>query len=114
MFRSYDDAKEYVSKFYECRENAWANLMATHINNALYTGLISFWVARKSRDAQCWFTRGNESKLTFKRWAESSQWTFENKWYLLEAEESFSHNDYEAAKFFYKQAISSAKLHKVR
>eukprot|EP00984_Skeletonema_dohrnii_P011063 scaffold4391_cov106-Skeletonema_dohrnii-CCMP3373.AAC.3 len=27
MFRSYDDAKEYVLKFYECRENAWANLM---------------------------------------------------------------------------------------
>eukprot|EP00985_Skeletonema_marinoi_P029704 scaffold28750_cov91-Skeletonema_marinoi.AAC.1 len=112
IFRSYDDAKEYVSKFYDCRENAWANLMVTHIYPALYTGLISFWVARKSRDAQCWFARGNESKLTFKRWAESSRWTFENKWYLLEAEESFSHNDYEVAKLFYKQAISSAKLHK--
>ncbi|KAK1741322.1 putative AAA ATPase, partial [Skeletonema marinoi] len=114
MFRSYDDAKEHVSKFYDCRENAWANLMVTHIYPALHTGLISFWVARKSRDAQCWFARGNESKLTFKRWAESSRWTFENKWYLLEAEESFSHNDYEVAKLFYKQAISSAKLHKVR
>jgi predicted ATPase len=114
MFRSYDDAKEYVSKFYDCCENAWASLLATHINTALYTGLISFWVARKSRDAQCWFTRGNESKLTLKIWAESSQWTFENKWYLLEAEESFTNNDFEAAKSFYKQAISSAKLHKVR
>eukprot|EP00985_Skeletonema_marinoi_P003659 scaffold1598_cov139-Skeletonema_marinoi.AAC.3 len=112
MFRSYDDAKEYVLKFYECRENAWANLMVTHVNHALYTGLISFWVARKSRDAQCWIARGNESKLTLKRWAESSPWTFENKWYLLEAEESFSHNDYEAAKLFYKHAISSAKFHK--
>eukprot|EP00984_Skeletonema_dohrnii_P034453 scaffold33562_cov125-Skeletonema_dohrnii-CCMP3373.AAC.7 len=112
MFRSYDDAKEYVSKFYDCRENAWANLMVTHINTALYTGLISYWVARKSRDTKYWFARGNESKLTFKRWAESSQWTFENKWYLLEAEESFCYNDYEVAKLFYKQAISSAKLHK--
>eukprot|EP00984_Skeletonema_dohrnii_P014974 scaffold6412_cov147-Skeletonema_dohrnii-CCMP3373.AAC.1 len=112
MFRSYDEAKEYVSKFYECRENAWANLMVTHVNHALYTGLLSFWVARKSRDAQCWIARGSESKLTLKRWAESSPWTFENKWYLLEAEESFSHNDYEAAKVFYKQAISSAKFHK--
>eukprot|EP00984_Skeletonema_dohrnii_P021165 scaffold10507_cov194-Skeletonema_dohrnii-CCMP3373.AAC.4 len=114
MFRSYDDAKEYVSKFFDCRENAWASLMVTHISNALYTGLISFWVARKSRarDAQYWIARGNESKLTLKRWAESSRWTFENKWYLLEAEESFSNNDYEAAKLFYKQAVSSAKLHK--
>eukprot|EP00985_Skeletonema_marinoi_P012756 scaffold6228_cov220-Skeletonema_marinoi.AAC.1 len=79
MFRSYDDAKEYVSKFFDCHENAWASLMVTHIYNALYTGLISFWVARKSRDAQYWITRGNESKVTLKRWAESSRWTFENK-----------------------------------
>jgi len=113
MFRSYDDAKENVSKFFDCRENAWAILVTNHINHALYTGLISFWVARKS-GLQYWFGRGNESKLTLKRWTESSQWTFENKWYLLEAEESFSNNDYKAAKLFYSQAISSAKLHKVR
>ena len=113
MFRSYDDAKENVSKFFDCREHAWANLLTNHINHALYTGLISFWVARKS-GLQYWFGRGNECKLTIKSWAESSQWTFENKWYLLEAEESFSNNDYEAAKSFYTQAISSAKLHKVR
>eukprot|EP00984_Skeletonema_dohrnii_P028978 scaffold19263_cov118-Skeletonema_dohrnii-CCMP3373.AAC.1 len=114
MFRSYDDAKEYVSKFFDCHENAWASLVVSHIYNALYTGLISFWVARKSRDAQYqyWIARGNESKLTLKRWVQSSPWTFENKWCLLEAEEAFSHNDYEAAKSFYKQAISSAKLHK--
>ncbi|KAK1734468.1 putative AAA ATPase [Skeletonema marinoi] len=116
MFRSYDDAKEYVSKFFDCHENAWASLMVTHIYNALYTGLISFWVARKSRarDAQYqyWIARGNESKLTLKRWVQSSPWTFENKWYLLEAEESFSQSDYVAAKLLYKQAISSAKLHK--
>jgi len=112
MFRSYDDAKENVSKFFDCRENAWANLL-TMQGMLLYTGLISFWVARKS-GIQYWFGRGNECKLTIKSWAESSQWTFENKWYLLEAEESFSNNDYEAAKSFYTQAISSAKLHKVR
>ena len=114
MFRSYDDAKEHVLKFFACRENAWANLMANHINHALYTGLISYWVARKSRDGQKWYDRGNECKMTLKRWAESSQWTFVNKWYLLEAEESFTNNDFEAAKSFYKEAISFAKLHKVR
>ena len=113
MFRSYDDAKENVSKFFACHENAWS-LLTNHINHAFFTGLISFWVARKSGE-QYWFGRGNESKLTLKRWSESSQcWTFENKWYLLEAEEAFSNNDYETAKSFYTQAISSAKLHKVR
>jgi len=108
MFRSYDDAKEHVSKFFDCRVNAWTNLL-TMQGMFLYAGLVSFWVARKS-GLQCWFGRGSECKITLKRWAESSQWTFENKWYLLEAEELFSNNDYEAAKSFYTQAISSAKF----
>ncbi len=58
--------------------------------------------------------RGNKSKLALKQWAESSQWTFENKWYLLEAEESFCNNDFEAAKTYYDKAVLSAKSHKVR
>ena len=41
-------------------------------------------------------------------------WTFENKWYLLEAEESYFNRDFEAAKAYYEKAISSAKDHKVR
>jgi predicted ATPase len=113
MFRSYDDAKEHVAKFFDCREKAHAQLLTMQYSQTFYVGLISFWVTRKS-GLQYWFGRGNESKLALKKWAESSQWTFENKWYLLEAEESFSNNDYEAAKSFYTQAISSAKLHKVR
>jgi len=113
MFRSYDESKEHVTKFFDCRENAWAHLLTMQYSQTFYVGLISFWVARKS-GLQYWFGNGNEAKLALKRWTDSSQWTFENKWYLLEAEELFSNKDYEAAKLFYTQAISSAKLHKVR
>jgi hypothetical protein len=115
MFRSYDDAKEYAEKYFACTDNSWAHLFFAHAVHAFYIGLTSFWLARRSREEQQqWYQRGNESKLALKRWAESSRWTFENKWYLLEAEESYCNNDFEAAKSFYGKAISSAKDHKVR
>jgi len=116
MFRLHDDSKHYTEKYLDCIDNTWENLILQHAFQAFYTGLISFWVARKSRDedGQQWHDRGMRSKLALKKWAESSQWTFENKWFLLEAEESYCNKDFEVAKLFYEKAISSAKDHKVR
>jgi hypothetical protein len=114
MFRSYDDTKHYTEKYLACIGNTWANLILAHAYQAFYIGLISFWLARKSRDEQIWYKRGEKSKLALKKWTESSMWTFENKWLLLEAEQSFCNNDFEAAKTYYKKAVSSAKDHKVR
>eukprot|EP00984_Skeletonema_dohrnii_P036573 scaffold37688_cov139-Skeletonema_dohrnii-CCMP3373.AAC.1 len=114
MFRLYDDSKHYTEKYLDCVDNTWANLILQHAFQVFYTGVISFWVARKSRDedGQQWHNRGMRSKLALKKWAESSQWTFENKWFLLEAEESYCNKDFEVAKLFYEKAISSAKDHK--
>eukprot|EP00986_Skeletonema_menzelii_P005910 scaffold2232_cov136-Skeletonema_menzelii.AAC.1 len=67
---------------------------------------------KKSREGQQWHERGRRSKLALKKWAEYSQWTFENKWYLLEADEAYCNKDFDAAKLFYEKAISSAKQHK--
>jgi hypothetical protein len=114
MFRSYDDTKENIEKSLACIGSTWANLFIAHAYHAFYAGLISFWLARESREEQQWYQRGNQSKLALKRWTQSSQWTFENKWYLLEAEESFCNNNFEAAKTYYEKAVSSAKSHKVR
>jgi hypothetical protein len=114
MFRSYDGTKENIEEYLACISNTWANLFLLHAYHAFYTGLISFWLARKSREEQHWYQRGNNSKLALKRWAESSKWTFESKWYLLEAEESFCNNDFEAAKTYFEKAVLSAKNHKVR
>ncbi|KAK1744368.1 hypothetical protein QTG54_004901 [Skeletonema marinoi] len=111
IFRSYDDTIENIEKYFAFQETTWGILFLAHAVHAFHTGLISFWVARKSKE-QRWYQRGNQSKLALRRWAETSQWTFENKWYLLEAEESFCSNDVEAAKTYYKKAITSAKLHK--
>ncbi|KAL7426304.1 LOW QUALITY PROTEIN: hypothetical protein ACHAXM_000389, partial [Skeletonema potamos] len=112
MFRSYDDTKNYTEKYLACISNTWANLFLHHAYHAFYVGLVSFWLARKSRDEQIWHEWGEKYKLALKKWAESSLWTFENKWLLLEAEDSFCNNDFEAAKTYYEKAVSSAKDHK--
>jgi len=114
MFRSHDDTKHYAEKYLVCISNTWANLLVAHSFHAFYIGLISFWLARQLRDGQDWYERGGKSKLALKNWAKSSKWTFENKCYLLEAEESYCKNDFEAAKTYYEKAVSSAKDHKVR
>jgi len=113
MFRSYDDAKYYAEKYFDCSETT--NLFFEEAVFTFYIGLISFWVARKSLEEQeRWHNRGKQSKLALKTWAESSRWTFENKWYLLEAEESYCSNDFKTAESFYEKAVSSANAHKVR
>jgi ATP-dependent RNA helicase DDX31/DBP7 len=87
--------------------------MTMHAVHAFYTGLISYWIARQSREGdRQWHERGKNSKLALKQWAETSRWNFENKWLLLEAEEAFCNNNLEAASSFYDRAITSAKTHK--
>jgi len=115
MFRSYDDTKECAEKYFACRGNSRANLLFAEAASSFYAGLMSFWIARKSREErQMWYDWGNKCEVALKRWTESSRWTFENKWYLLQAEEAYCNDDLEAAKSFYKKAISSAREHKVR
>jgi tetratricopeptide (TPR) repeat protein len=114
LFRSYDGTKENIEKSLACIGNTWANLLLAHAYHAFYAGLISFWLAREAREEQHWYQRGNQAKLALRSWAQTSPWTFENKWYLLEAEESFYIKDFDAAKAYYEKAVSSAKSHKVR
>ena len=112
IFRSYNDMKENIENYFALGETVWLTLFVGHSMHSFYTGLISFWVFRKSREEQ-WHQRGTLSKAALRRWAGSSQWNFENKWYLLEAENAFSNNDIEGAKTYYEKSIESAKNHKV-
>jgi hypothetical protein len=114
LFRSYDDTKVYAEKYLACSETTWANLFFAQSIQTFYIGLVSFWLARKSRDGQqCNLNRGEKFRLALKRWAEFCNWTFENKWYLLEAEQAYCDNNFESAEIFYAKAVSSAKEHKV-
>ena len=116
MFRLYEDTKYYAEEFLACvASSTWSNLVFVHSFYTFYFGLASYWVARSSRgERDQWYDRGNESKLALKKWAETCQWTFEHKWYLLEAEEAFCNGNFDGAKEYYEKAVTSAKDHKVR
>ena len=113
IFRLFDETRYYAEEFLVC--STWANLLFVHSFRAFYIGLVSYWVARSSSDdTEQWYERGNKSKLALKKWAETCRWTFEHKWYLLEAEEAFCTGRYDDAKLYYEKAVTSAKDHKVR
>lgn len=114
IFRSYDGAKENIEKYLACVVDGGTTLFLAHAFHAFYMGLVSFWLARKSSEEKGWYQKGKRFKMALKKWTASSQWTFENKWYLMEAEESFCNNDFDGAKSYYEKAIASAKTHKVR
>ncbi|KAL7494687.1 hypothetical protein ACHAWT_005408, partial [Skeletonema menzelii] len=88
LFRLYDETKVNAEEFLDCIASSnWAMLIFAHSFQSFCIGLISFWVARSSRrDGEQWYEIGNKSKLALRKLAETSRWTFENKWYLLEAE----------------------------
>ena len=80
IFRSYNETKENAEKYLTCIGNSWANLFLAHAFHAFHAGLISFWLARKSREEQGWYLRGNKSKLALKIWTESSRWVHYMLW----------------------------------
>ena len=57
--------------------------------------------------------RGVEAKNALEKLLElASTWNFQNKTYLLQAEEQFCERNFEAAERSYDNAISSSKEHK--
>ncbi|KAL3785483.1 hypothetical protein HJC23_008293 [Cyclotella cryptica] len=63
-----------------------------------YGGLVSYRIYRETGDTK-WLDRGRQCKSAIKLWAEQgSLWNFEQKHYLLEAEEQHCHFNLLAAK----------------
>lgn len=110
MFREYDKMKGFAEKYFSYNLNSWS-LVYIHTAQAFMGGLAAFWVSRKSNDP-VWAERGCKSKFQMKKWADSCQWNFQSKLYLMEAEEAFCYKDIEGAKSLYEKAISSAKEHR--
>lgn len=75
-------------------------------------GLAAFQLYRETCDS-LWKNRASEQMKTVKLWAEQgSQWNFEHKLCLMEAEDYYCSSNYEQAAISYEKAISSAKRHK--
>lgn len=112
MFRQYEPMKASAENYfiYEDSTNTWS-LLYVHTAQAFISGLAAYWMFRKSKDPK-WTHKASKSKLMMKKWAEVNEWNFQNKLYLMEAEEAFCYDDTASAKSLYEKAISSAREHR--
>jgi len=109
MFRDFKEVMFTAEKFFEFDTQTWI-LMFVHSAQTFFGGLASFWIHRQTKDS-IWAERGRNARNAMKKWAQSSQHSFQHKLHLLEAEEAFSCMDVESAKSAYQNAISSAREH---
>ncbi|KAL7484284.1 hypothetical protein ACHAW6_009928, partial [Cyclotella cf. meneghiniana] len=87
-------------------------LLTGHAVHAFFGGLASWRIYRETHNP-LWAQRGAEFKERMRRWKDQgSSWNFENKSFLLEAEELYSNGNVEEATVLYEHAISSAREHK--
>jgi len=125
IFRELNKARDAAEKYFSiyCTQTntmRWCVLRrlsppATFFGR-FYAGLVSFWVAREINDkkkSKKWIQRGVECKDEIEKLSVlASKWNFQNKAYLLQAEEQFSSMNFDLAERLYDNAISSSKTHK--
>ncbi len=114
FFRQVDGVSidSYISgAVIESSHQLGAHLMMGH----LFEGLASFLLARQSIDtieSAKWIERGRSLLTTMQTRSEYSFWNWGNKVLLLEAENMFTHGDFDRAEPLYDDAIRSARDHK--
>lgn len=95
----------------EVTYQGWS-LMSINIFHVFVLGLVSFRLYRETKE-DLWLGRGRKFNATMKSWnKQGCLWTFENKMYLMEAEENFCTMNFDNARKYYDMSISSAKTHK--
>lgn len=75
-----------------------------------FGGLVSFHMARETRDAH-WVEKGNNALATFEKWSSLNEWNFEHRYLLLKAESHQTKGDANAASQAYELAADAAKKH---
>eukprot|EP00804_Cyclotella_cryptica_P016338 CCRYP_009905-RA/>CCRYP_009905-RA protein AED:0.10 eAED:0.10 QI:612/0.62/0.44/1/1/1/9/202/1008 len=112
MLDNYESMKESAIELFKFSTKPWL-LMSNRIFHVLVGGLVSFRIYRETK-LSCWLERGTKFKSQMQLWAEQgSSSTFENKYFLLEAEEQFSKNKLDVVRATYDKTISSARAHKL-
>eukprot|EP00804_Cyclotella_cryptica_P022353 CCRYP_015913-RA/>CCRYP_015913-RA protein AED:0.01 eAED:0.01 QI:137/1/1/1/0.66/0.5/4/982/1465 len=98
LLNAYDDMKQFAEKFFEFRQVFECKMSIWYAMHEFYGGLVSYRIYRETGDTK-WLDRGRQCKSAIKLWAEQgSLWNFEQKHYLLEAEEQHCHFNLLAAK----------------
>ena len=111
-FRDLEQTGIHAMDYFEMSKDltSWS-VIYVHTSQAFFGGLAAFWIYRKTNDP-IWLQRGKKAKITMEKWTQSSEWNFQSRFYLLEAEAYFCNKDYNSARASYDRAIESAKKHR--
>jgi hypothetical protein len=107
--KNYGEAAHYAEKYRECHQM----LHFPDMFQTFYLGISAFRLARledgKSRE---WEIVGKDALLKYQTYVKFSDWNWENKMLLLEAESYACEGELEKAKFKFRASIDSAQKHR--
>ena len=110
MFQNYEEMKESYENFSKLKVNSGLFVFSSAVQT-FYEGLMLFRMGRKENDTE-WFDKGKVIRAKFEALALVSAWNFENKMFLLKAEEQYSLGNLDLAETLYDGAVYSAKGHR--
>ncbi|KAL7547670.1 hypothetical protein ACHAWF_010954 [Thalassiosira exigua] len=110
MFREFEPMKTFAEGYFSHDPNRWS-LLYIYVSQTFYSGLAAWAIFRKWKDP-IWAERGRKAKFAMNSWVDCSEWNFQSKLILLEAEEASCYNDMDNAKVLYEKAIAAAKSHR--
>ena len=111
MFRNMDKALKCTDMYYENFGYKKLQMSYIYIFNIFYDGLINFHFAGETGDAR-YRERGENALSQFREWLRHSDWNFQNKFLLLQAEYYRIKSDVTDAATCYEASIIAAKEHK--
>ncbi|KAL7492633.1 hypothetical protein ACHAWT_002842, partial [Skeletonema menzelii] len=107
--RNYSEAAEYAEKYSKCHQS----VRFTEPFKTFYQGVSAFRLARLEDDkAREWADMGKTALSQYQTWVKYSDWNWENKLLLLEAESHACEGEYEMAKSKFRASIDSAQRHR--
>jgi hypothetical protein len=108
VYNNYPDMKLNAEKYFEYRVPSTCLHAGFAVHAFIGAGLVSFRMYRETKDT-LWLDRGKYFKERIQaRKEEGSVWNFEHKFFLVAAEEAYSHGEVENAKILYDKAATSA------
>lgn len=108
-FGNYKEAAEYAEKYEKCL----STFRFLDIYKTLYLGLAAFRLSRFDGDKTSdWKAIGKNALSTYQAWVKYSEWNWENKMLLLEAELYASEGEVELAKSKFEASIDSSQQHR--
>ena len=107
--RNYSEAVQYAEKYTEYHQG----VRIADLFHAFYQGVSAFRLARlEDGKAGEWVDVGNDAVSQYQTWVKYSDWNWENKLLLLEAESHACEGELEMAKCKFRASIDSAQRHR--